>query len=339
MKRINLGVIGMGMAFERLHYPALQKMQDKYNIAAICDSDGQKVDNWQKTLGLNKEDLFTDYHELLKRNDLDAFLILVPISLNYQITEDVAKIGKAIICEKPLAPDLNQARKARKLPRKYNVPIMIAENYRYNEENNIIKELIENEEIGEVHYFIQNRSVNFPEDMLQNNFAAKEWRQHPNYPGGAILDAGIHDIGALHHIFGGVKYVHACGVSEAKEFSPYLVVQSNLIFESGLTGQFTFFSSGKEMQRPLIGLRIFGSKGMIYLEERNCGTVNVAYNDGGSKQIPYQPQQGYQHELLNFYKALNGDETISVTPEQEFGDAMAIFAIVESAKKNTIVKL
>lgn len=334
-----MGIIGMGMAFERLHYPAYQKLSDKYEIVAICDSDIQKTKNWQDSLELKPKDIYRDYREMFKRNDIDAFDIMVPIELNFEITKEIARTGKPLICEKPLAPTKEQALAARKLPEKYDIPIMIAENYRYNDEINIIRDLIRTSEIGSVYYFIQNRVVNFPCDMLKNKFPAKEWRQHPEFSGGAFLDTGVHDIGALHHIFGAIESVHATGVKQKQDFSPYSVIQANLTFTSGMTGQFSFFSAGKEMQRPLIGLRIFGTNGMIYLEERDCGTVNVAYNDGNSKQIPYAPQMGYYHELLNFYQAATGQEPLSATPELEFGDVMTIFGILESASQNKVVKV
>ncbi|MDO9534215.1 MAG: Gfo/Idh/MocA family oxidoreductase [Bacillota bacterium] len=339
MKKLRMGIIGMGMAFERLHYPAYQKLTDKFEIRAICDLDRQKAENWRNTLGLNPEDIYNDFHEMLKRDDLDAIDIMVPIELNYEVTEEVAKAGKPIICEKPLAPTREQAMEARALPKKYDVPIMIAENYRYNDEINIIRDLVRTKDIGDVYYLIQNRVVNFPHDMLKNKFPAKEWRQHPEFPGGVYYDTGVHDIGALQHIFGSIDTVHAFGVKQEEDFSPYSVIQANLLFKSGITGHFTFFCAGKEMQRPFVGLRIFGNNGMIYLEERDCGTVNVAYNDGTSKQIPYQPQMGFYHELLNFYKAAIGEERNAVTPELEYGDAMTIYAILESIKNEEIVKV
>ncbi|MBS3969373.1 MAG: hypothetical protein KGZ94_04555 [Clostridia bacterium] len=48
---------------------------------------------------------------------------------------------------------------------------------------------------------------------------------------------------------------------------------------------------------------------------------------------------GFYHELLNFYKAAIGEEPIAVTPEIEYGDAMAIFAILESTKNQQIVNV
>ena len=60
--------------------------------------------------------------------------------------------------------------------------------------------------------------------------------------------------------------------------------------------------------------------------------VNVAYNDGRSRQIPYQPEMGFYNELVNFYKAAIGQEPLAVTPELEYGDALTIFASLEAVK-------
>jgi predicted dehydrogenase len=110
-----------------------------------------------------------------------------------------------------------------------------------------------------------------------------------------------------------------------------------LLFKSGVTGQFTFFCAGKEIQRPLVGLRIFGTQGMIYLEERDAGTINLALNDGRKEQIPYQPQKGFYNELLNFHNALTGTEAISVTPAVEYGDLVTVEHILVSIRDEKIV--
>jgi predicted dehydrogenase len=93
------------------------------------------------------------------------------------------------------------------------------------------------------------------------------------------------------------------------------------------------------MQRPLIGLRIFGTQGMIYLEERDAGIINLAFNDGRQEQIPYEVQKGFYNELLNFYNALTGSEPVSVTPEMEYGDLKTIHDILKSIQQERIVSV
>ncbi|OPY58348.1 MAG: 1,5-anhydro-D-fructose reductase [Pelotomaculum sp. PtaU1.Bin035] len=341
MKKLRVGIIGAGMAFEQLHYPAYQELSDKFEIAAICDLDPKKANYWVKKLNLTQQKDYSEYRSMVMRDDIDVIDIMVPIELNYKITRDVASMAagtrKWIICEKPLASTLEEAKSAMELPEKYHVPIMITENYRYNEEINIIRDYVGGKRIGDVLYFVQNRVVNFPEDMTKNAFPSTEWRQHPEFPGGAILDTGVHDIAALRHIFGAIEKVQGFGYPQEYDFAPYLVICVNMMFKSGLIGQFSFFCSGKEMQRPLVGLRIFGTRGMIFLEERDCGTVNIAYNDGKSEQIPYRPQRGYYNELLNLYQAAAGNEPISVTPELEFGDTNTIFQILRAIRDGETV--
>jgi len=340
LKKLRVGVIGAGMAFEKLHYPAYQELSDKYEIAALCDVDRFKADSWANRLGLGPQDVYTDFRELARRRDIDLFDIMVPIEKNYEVTDTVAAIArKPIICEKPLAPNLRQARAHAELPRKYGIPVMIAENYRYNEEVDMIRDLVRTKRVGDILYFIQNRVVNFPEDMLKDKFPAREWRQYPEFVGGALLDTGVHDLSALRHIFGSVEKIQAFGREQDLDFAPFSVVAVNILFKSGVIGTFSFFSAGKEMQRPLIGLRIFGSGGMIYLEERDCGYINVTHNDGAHELLHYRPQRGYYNELLNFYNAAMGKEPISVTPEMEFGDAKMVFDILKSVDEEKIVEV
>ena len=341
MQKLQVGIIGAGLAFERLHYPAYQKLNDKYEIVALCDVDPPKCDKWSHILGLPCENLYQDWQELLKRQDLDVIDIMVPLELNFKITREVARqeTGKkvGIICEKPLAPDLPEAKAARDLAVRYQLPVMIAETFRYSEEYSIIRDFVRTKHVGDVYYFIQNHADDFPAKMIKDTFQAKEWRQHPEYPGGAITDTAVHDIAGLRHIFGPVAKLHAFGIPTTADYSPYAVVTVNLEFVNGIIGQYAFFASGKEAQRPLTGLRIFGADGMIYLEEPAVGIINIFYNDGHQEQIPYQPDSGFRNELLNFYNVLTGREAVSVPPEMEYGDLKTIHDILASIEDERIV--
>lgn len=333
MKKIRLGVIGTGMAWERLHYPAIKELGDRYEIAALSNRTKKDAEDFAKKINLDLSNVYSDYKDMLKRKDIDAVDILVPIAQNYEVSEAVAHSGKNFICEKPLAPNMDQAHKFLRLSKKHSPKIMIAENYRYNEENNKIRELVIGNKIGDIVYFIRNNITCFQCEMTKDTFAAKEWRQHPDYPGGAFLDAALHDIAAMRHIFGSVVCVSAFGKPQKEDFNPFLSVNTNILFKTGVIGYYTYFPSGKEPQKPLVGFRIFGTKGEIYLEEKGCGTINVAYNDGSSENIPYKPERGYYNELMNFYNALTGTEDVSVTPEIEFGDTKMVFDILQSIEK------
>lgn len=335
MRQIRLGVIGTGLAFERLHLPALQELKDQFRVVAVCDVDRFKAAEWGHKLGIPDDHVFTDYHPMLHLSHIDAFDIIVPIQANYQVTREVATAGKPIMCEKPLAPNPEEALAHRDLARRAGVPILIAENYRYSEEVNLIRDLVRTRRLGDPVYFIQNETVNFPQQMAgPDGFAHREWRQHPQFWGGVFLDSGVHHMAAVRHIFGAVYSVSAVGQRQSEDFAPASVLQALIRFYSGVTGSYSFFVQGQEVQRPLIGFRIFCTGGQIYLEERDCGVINLFDRDGKHEMIPYRPRRGYYNEFLNFWKAVVGEEPISVTPEMEYGDAMMVFDILRSAANN-----
>ncbi|NLG84842.1 MAG: Gfo/Idh/MocA family oxidoreductase [Firmicutes bacterium] len=337
-----MGIIGAGLAFERLHYPAYLELKDRYQVVAVCDREEKKARFWVEKLGLGEEAAYTDYREMLQRPDLDAVDIMVPIPANFTVVEDVigawaGRSGKAVLCEKPLAPDYEQAEAFLALAERSGIPIMVAENYRFEEEIDGLRRLVVEEKVGRTVYFLQNRVACFPCAMTKDDFARTEWRQHPAYPGGTLLDVGVHDLAALRYIFGPIERLHAFGRRQGDDFSPYAAVSVNLRFRSGVIGQFSFYDAGREPHRPLVGLRIFGTAGEIYLEERDAGIIHVDHNDDRHEEIRYTPRRGYYHELVEFHRALMEKRPFTVTPATAFGDVKAVFAILRSIERGEAV--
>ncbi len=339
MKKIRLAVIGTGLAWDRLHLPAIQELSDKYEIVAMANLHQDKLFEAADKVGLSHENTYVDYHEMLQRKDIDVVNVAVPISMNYKISRDVVNAGKHLICEKPLAPNMEEAIDFVKLQKEQKVKIMIGENFRYNEENNIIKKIIEEKRIGDVLYFIKHNAFDFEESMNGDSFASTKWRQHPDFQGGMIMDAGVHDIAELRYIFGEMSHVSAFGNPIGHDYAPHININCNLMFKSGAVGYYVFCLKGHEPQKPSLGLRIFGSKGMIYLEDTSCSVVNVYYNDGRHEMLTYTPSRGYYNEFVNFYEAMVNNKKIQVTPLVEFGDMKLIFALLESAKDKRVVTI
>lgn len=337
MKKIRLGVIGTGLAWERLHYPALNELSDKYEIKALANRTKADAELFADKIGLPRENVHEDYRDMLKRNDIDAVDILVPIEQNYTVSADVAEAGFDFICEKPMAPDMEQAKKFLELAgNNKQLNIMIAENYRYSEEYNKIKQLVDEKRTGDVIYFIKNNVTCFPCGMSQDTYAGTEWRQHPRYPGGAFLDAALHDIAGMRYILGEIECVQAFGKPQEQDFNPYISINANILFKNGVIGQFNYYPSGMEAIKPMVGFRIFGTKGQIFLEDKTSGVITAGYNDGSTETITFTPERGYYNELLNFYNAVNGTESILVTPEVEYGDVKTVFQILDSVKYRRI---
>ena len=114
---------------------------------------------------------------------------------------------------------------------KYGIPIMIAENYRYSEDVNIIRDLVRRGIPGRPPISFTTGPMTSPGEMRGDTFAAKEWRQHPEFPGGIFYDSGVHDMAAF-AIFGG-SMVFAFGRRHDSTLGQLAIVQVNLRFLSG----------------------------------------------------------------------------------------------------------
>ncbi|MCL2217432.1 MAG: Gfo/Idh/MocA family oxidoreductase [Defluviitaleaceae bacterium] len=340
MEKIKLGIIGLGLAWERLHAPALARLSDRFEIVAVCDKDMKKASEVAKFLGLPMESAYSDYNALLSRRDIEAVETLVPIRENYEVAVAAITKGKHLVAEKPFASTPEAARNLIRLKDRYDVKVMVAENIRYDEENVLIKYLISGGQIGNPVYFIDNNVMEYREDAEKGGFAQTRWRQQPEFEGGVLLDTGVHHMARLRYLFGDVINVFAHGRPSALSFSPFSCINALLSFPDSVAGHYSFFVTGKETQSPLVGLRIFGTHGEIYLEERHCGFVNITYKDDRpGVAIPYTPGQGYYHELEDFHTALRLGGKIESTPEKALGDIETVFAMLESATANTATRV
>lgn len=329
-KKLRLGVIGTGFAWDRLHYPALKELSDKYEITAVCNKTIDKARGFAERIRLPSENIYGDYRELLKRTDLDVVDLAVPISENYEIAREVLLAGKNLIAEKPFAASPKSARELIRIKDEKKLSVMVAENFRYDEGNRIIKDIISRGQIGEVYQFIYNQGADFEKEMTGNTFAAKEWRQHPDFNGGIFLDGGIHHIALMRFLFGDVKEVHALARKQDESYCPYLCISTMLKFENNVIGNYSYISQQSEFTKPPIGLRIFGTLGNIYLESKECGSIQIDYKDGRSEKKTYAPGRGYYNEFLNYYEG-----NITSTPEKELGDIQLIFDILQAIEYDT----
>jgi len=103
--KIRVGVIGLGIGTD-IHIPGFQACPDA-EVVAICDVRQERVEAAAKKFGI--PNVFTDYRKMLELNGLDAVSITTPPHLHFPMTMAALEAGKHIICEKPMALNLDEA--------------------------------------------------------------------------------------------------------------------------------------------------------------------------------------------------------------------------------------
>jgi predicted dehydrogenase len=273
-KQVNIGMIGykfMGKAHSNAYkdvqmffQPALQPV-----MKAICGRTRAAVIAAAKRYGW--ESVETDWRTLVQRPDIEVVDISSPGHLHRDQAVAAARAGKHIICEKPLANSLAEARDMLRAVKRARVAHMVMFNYRRIPAVMLAREIIRAGEIGEIHH---HRTFYLQDWIVDRRFPLV-WRLEKKFAGsGALGDIGSHIIDLAHFLTGEIDEVCANMKTFVKQ-RPLPGRKSKLgrvtvddaaaflaRFRSGAIGSFeaTRFATGR---KNFHGFEIYGSKGAL----------------------------------------------------------------------------
>lgn len=83
---------------------------ERVQVVAICDVDGQHRDRAMELAKLTQADCYNDFREVLARSDVDAIMNATPDHWHAHIAVAAAKAGKDLYSEKPLGASIGEGR-------------------------------------------------------------------------------------------------------------------------------------------------------------------------------------------------------------------------------------
>ena len=197
MKELRIGIIGTG-AISNLHAQVWKKMPE-VTIVAGCDIDKDKLDAWGAKYGV--EDLYTDYRQLLARDDIDAVDVCVHNNLHTPIAVAVMKAGKHCYSEKPIAGSYFDAKTLYNAADIYGVKLAIQCSSLFNGQTRLAKKFVETGKLGDIYHVrsvahrrIGRPGVDFP---LSTDFFSREIGGH-----GPVFDIGTYLISQMLYVLG-----------------------------------------------------------------------------------------------------------------------------------------
>lgn len=133
---------------------------------------------------------FGSYDELLEDPGIDAVYIPLPPSLHCEWTIKAAALGKHVLCEKPLAMDLVEARDMAQVCRSRNVQLMDGQFWLHHPRTVAMKEIITAGSLGEL------RRVTAAFSHNPQNYRPDNIRFERELGGGALFDLGWYCVSA-----------------------------------------------------------------------------------------------------------------------------------------------
>jgi Oxidoreductase family, NAD-binding Rossmann fold len=129
MDRLRVGVIGCGLIAQVMHLPHLRELDDRFEIAALCDLSRQVLDALGAYYGVTRR--VTDWRELVALPDVDAVLVCTTGSHAPQAIA-AAEAGKHVLVEKPMCLTLREADAMIAAAERTGVTLMVAYMKRYD---------------------------------------------------------------------------------------------------------------------------------------------------------------------------------------------------------------
>ncbi|KAH0551044.1 hypothetical protein GP486_007603 [Trichoglossum hirsutum] len=297
------------------------------------------------TGGLEGIDVYSDdlgeargYHSLLLRDDIQAVIIALPITIQPLFIEKALLAKKHVLSEKPIAMDIQTAAV---LMNWYNTEIdpklvswSVGENVRSLESFEYARQEVK--KLGRVLNF---RVKVFMHVRVGTKYFETEWRKNPSYQGGFLLDAGIHYIAGARLLLGPkdpVIRVSAFTSRIRKHLPPIDTVESIWKTKSGATGTFSV-SFGTTLTGS--SYTVACDRGSVSVQD---GAVIVrlegnGQGEGQEKRVEFEDVFGIEKEVGYWAEAMeSGKQDPRMRPEEAYRDLLVLEKILESGERNGV---
>jgi D-apiose dehydrogenase len=115
-------------------------------IVAICDRDPERLKIVGDQFGIERR--YTDAQEMFAREKLDFVDIATTAPSHRPLVELAARNKVPVICQKPFAPTIEDARQMVRACKEAGVPLMVHENFRWQSAIQAVKAVLDRDEIG-----------------------------------------------------------------------------------------------------------------------------------------------------------------------------------------------
>jgi predicted dehydrogenase len=289
---IGIGALGQGMIERFSKHPRTE-------LVAVCDLDREKVLTCSSRYNING---YTHHLDLLEKENLDLIYLSVPPKWHHDIAIDVLKAGKHILCEKPLANSLQEAKNMLMHAKESNV--IHAINFPLNYMNNTKRfmQLLSNGYLGKLRRVdLIMEFPKWPRYWQQNNWI------NTREQGGFVFEVAGHFIQLIQRFFGPIKDVKRELELPENPSLPETGIIATMRLQDGTPIIFNGISGIAGLEEQRLSLTAYGTEGtlsLVDLIKLKAGKLGEAFHE-----IELE-ENDFWHELIDHLcDAIEGRES------------------------------
>lgn len=322
MKKIKWGVLGTAGIARGCTIPGMQ-LADNCELYAVAGRSIDKANSFKDDFGFTKA--YGDYESLLSDPEVEAVYIPLPNELHYEWVMKAIHAGKNVLCEKPLAPTVEQVKEMHDEAKKCGVILMEAFAYLHSPYIAALKEEVDNGTIGKIKYI--------ESAFITSDYDISNIRMRKETYGGCTYDLGCYCTSMILWLLGKLPNK----VTAMAEFSPEKIdkfVSVLMNFDDDVRAAFNagmIFET--DMGRRQDRLYIHGDKGCIRsdVEYNQAGELSYTiYKDGEKIVKTVNAPQNYSLEVMQLGRCITDGEKQHVTAEFSVMDAQLLDEILKT---------
>ena len=337
--KLKFAIFGCGF-WSQFQLGAWKEIEDA-ECVALYNRTKSKAEDLASRFGVPR--VYDDAEELLQSEKLYFIDIITDVDTHEKFTLLGAKYGVDVICQKPLAPSYQSAKRMMEATKEAGVRFYVHENYRWQPQFRRVKKILDSGVIGNAFRCETAFITAFPVFETQPFLAELEEF--------ALTDQGSHQFDVLRYLFGEAKSIYC----EKQTVNPTIkgedVTTSILKMKNGVVCiQKISFSSPVEKEIfPQTTLLIEGDKGSIRLDAEF--EISITTPEGTKKEIVPMRSFPWQTDRLkpeppaivdinqNILNDMLGKDKAENTGDDNFETVKLVWAAYKSANTGQVVKL
>lgn len=309
---LRIGLVGAG-AIAQTYLQAFASTE-KAELVAVADTRPEAAQAMAEAAGCA---WFESAEAMAEGADVQAVVVSTPPATHRDLCGVFLGRGTPVLCEKPLSIDRESSIDILGMAQEHNVLITMASKFRFVEDVNRAKELIDSGLLGEVILF-------------ENTFAGRvdmsqRWNSDPVMSGGGVLiDNGTHSVDIARYFLGELAELQ---VMEGNKVQQLEVEDSVKMFVRSRRGVLASIDLSWSMNKEQdYYIAVYGSEGTLLVgwKESKYRLGNEDWTVFGNG---YDKKAAFVRKLENFVGAIKGEERLVVSP----ADALASVEVIEAA--------
>ncbi|HVY49925.1 MAG TPA: Gfo/Idh/MocA family oxidoreductase [Devosia sp.] len=253
-RRIRLALVGCGRIAQS-HFGAIAKHKDRVELTDVCDI----VEDAAGAAGnLTGARMWTSMREMLDNTSADVVVLTTPSGLHSSQAIEVARSGRHVITEKPMATRWHDGLAMVRACDEANVRLFVVKQNRRNATLQLLKRALEANRFGRI-YMV---NINVFWTRPQEYYDSAPWRGTWEFDGGAFMNQASHYVDLLDWLIGPIESLHAFTATLARNIEVEDTGVMSIKWRSGALGSMnvTMLTYPKNLEGSIT---IIGEKGTV----------------------------------------------------------------------------